>query len=346
MDREKQELLVISGRRSLVRTLRLQWSELGLAVRHLPPDVPTLDETQLERAVLVVVDLDLVEPNGLELCERLGASRAVPFIVLLPRPDPSLATLILDRGADDCLAGPVSLQELSLRTRAILRRTGAPLAAPPQPASSKGTQIGDGKGKSRAEAPGNGKLNPERGRSDPRGRRRAALTLAGILIGISVLLASFRWGNGYPVQEQSASDAGLNATVGPLLERLRQDPSDKDALVDLGDAFYDHSEWEDAIAWYEDALYADEGNTDVRARLGTAYFYSGNLEKAKQQWLRVLEMDPDEVQAHYGLAMLYSSQTPPDSEAAAREWETVIRLAPGSQEAGSAERQLETLGKR
>lgn len=125
MEGEERELLVISGRRDLVGTLRHQWSRQGLAVRHLVQNRSPLDEARLEQAALVVVDLESSEAGGMELCDRLGAKRAVRFIVLLPGPDPYLATAVLDRGADDCLAWPVSPQELFLRIQAILRRTAS-----------------------------------------------------------------------------------------------------------------------------------------------------------------------------------------------------------------------------
>lgn len=148
MDREERELLVISSGQSLAHTLRLQWGRQGLAVRHIPKGVP--DQTELERAALVIVDLDSPEAGGLELWDRLGARRATPMIVLLPRSDPNLAMAVLDRGADDCLAKPFNSQELSLRIRAILRRTGTGQAGLSDPTDGASMQIGE-EGENRVE---------------------------------------------------------------------------------------------------------------------------------------------------------------------------------------------------
>lgn len=397
VDERGRELLVISDGQGLALSLKHQWEQRGLAVRQLSKDGLTIGKIPSERAALLVVDLDLPQPDALELCVRLGAQQAVPFIALLPRPDPGLAAAVLDRGADDCLARPFNPQELSMRIQAILRRTGAIQSGPPAPADNGRAQIrkereqvkartsttenaiikgsageikrrrpspipnGDPRGSQRKETPSVGatrgasslRSSQVRGDRGPgfspglptRGPHRTTLAFVvlGALIAVSVVVASFGLGTDVTTNEQVSDEAELSGLVSPLLERLRQNPSDQEAMVGLGNAYYDHGQMEDAIPWYEQALAADPTNSDVRTDLGTAYFYSGNSETAKEQWFKVLEQEPNKAQTHYNLAVLYIHQTPPDNEAAAREWETVIRLAPDSEQAQSAEEQLSKL---
>ena len=143
MDGEERELVVISSSQGLVHSLRLQWEQTGLAVRHLPECALALDRTQLKHAVLLVVDIDSPEAAGLASCERLMAGLNIPFIVLLPGADPDLATEVLDRGAYDCVARLLNLQELYLRIRAILMRTGTMQSVQPATANGAGRQIGN-----------------------------------------------------------------------------------------------------------------------------------------------------------------------------------------------------------
>lgn len=392
-DREERELIVISGGQGLTQTLRLQWEERGLAVRYLSRDALSLDQISWERAALLVVDLDPPEADALELCGRLGANRAVPFIALLPRPDPDLATAVLDRGADDCLARPFNPQELSMRIQAVLRRNGSEplgllrsrdearmgireeqervkaerqrdgqlvttrgrrgaaqtLALPPEEAPPGGRRRKPRRGADNAQPssarPSRDGEEGNRSYGDPKARRRVSLAfvVVGILIAASVLVTSLGMGVGVSPDGQATDEAELGRIVAPLLEQLQQDPTDEAAMVALGNAYYDYGWMEDAIPWYEKALQTIPDDTDVRTDLGTAYFYSGDSEKAKEQWSRVLEREPGKVQTHYNLAVLYLHQTPPDNEAAAREWETVVRLAPDSEEGQSAAEQLKKL---
>jgi two-component system OmpR family response regulator len=72
---------------------------------------------------LVVLDLMLPKLDGLEVCKRLRAVSHVPIIMLTARDDEVDKVLGLELGADDYVTKPFSLEELTLRIRALLRRT-------------------------------------------------------------------------------------------------------------------------------------------------------------------------------------------------------------------------------
>lgn len=191
---------------------------------------------------------------------------------------------------------------------------------------------------------------PRRRREDNRRRITLGIGLVGAIIAAWVLAMSFGTsgggGNSSASQpQQSADTRAIEANVANLQQRLQQNPSDLGAITDLGNAYYDLGRYSEAIPWYEKAIQAAPTNTDVRTDLGTSYFYSGNLDKAKEQWFKVLEQDPNKVQTHYNLAVLYSHQTPPDMDNAVKEWQTVIKLAPDSDQAKSAQKRLQDLGK-
>lgn len=183
------------------------------------------------------------------------------------------------------------------------------------------------------------------------GRQKVAvgIGLVAVMLAAWVLAASLGTGGGGGATgsslQQTPAAKGLDATIAGLQQRLQQDPSDVSAMIDLGNALYDSGRFGDAIPWYEKALQWVPTNTDVRTDLGTSYFYSGNLAKAKEQWFKVLEQEPNKVQTHYNLAVLYSHETPPDTENAAKEWQTVIKLAPDSEQAKTAQKRLQELGK-
>ncbi len=194
---------------------------------------------------------------------------------------------------------------------------------------------------------------PRRRRDGNRRSIAIGIGLVGVVLAAFVLAMSFSGAGGNTTgpatanqpKQASPDTKALEAQIANLQQRLQQDPSDLGATIQLGNAYYDLGRYSDAIPSYEKAVQGAPTNTDVRTDLGTSYFYSGNLEKAKEQWFKVLEQDPNKVQTHYNLAVLYSHETPPDTDSAVKEWQTVIQLDPNSDQAKTAQQRLKELGK-
>ncbi|MFI6045057.1 response regulator [Nocardia sp. NPDC051321] len=71
---------------------------------------------------LVVLDVMLPGFDGLEVCRRIQAERAVPVLMLTARTDETDQLVGLGVGADDYLTKPFSLRVLTARVHALLRR--------------------------------------------------------------------------------------------------------------------------------------------------------------------------------------------------------------------------------
>ncbi|GFN32051.1 winged helix-turn-helix domain-containing protein [Paenibacillus xylaniclasticus] len=67
--------------------------------------------------------------SGLDLCKRNEREWQLPIIMLTAKGDEFDKVLALELGADDYMAKPYSLRELSARIKAVLRRTGRGAAA-------------------------------------------------------------------------------------------------------------------------------------------------------------------------------------------------------------------------
>ncbi len=74
------------------------------------------------RADVVVLDIMMPGPDGLEVLRRIRAETSVPVLMLTARGDEGDRIAGLDLGADDYLAKPCSPRELVSRLRAVLRR--------------------------------------------------------------------------------------------------------------------------------------------------------------------------------------------------------------------------------
>jgi two-component system response regulator MprA len=78
------------------------------------------------RHEVVVLDVLMPEPSGLEVCRAIRArGDDTPILMLTARDLVSDRVAGLDAGADDYLAKPFALEELRARLRALLRRSGA-----------------------------------------------------------------------------------------------------------------------------------------------------------------------------------------------------------------------------
>ena len=86
-----------------------------------PGAVATCERDQPD---LVVLDVMLPGFDGLEVCRRIQAHRAVPVLMLTARGDETDLLVGLGVGADDYLSKPFSMRELVARVHALLRRAG------------------------------------------------------------------------------------------------------------------------------------------------------------------------------------------------------------------------------
>jgi two-component system, OmpR family, response regulator len=78
---------------------------------------------------LVVLDVQMPEMNGLEVCRRVRETSTVPIVFLSSRDEEIDRVVGLETGGDDYVTKPFSPRELAARVRAVLRRWEAAAAA-------------------------------------------------------------------------------------------------------------------------------------------------------------------------------------------------------------------------
>ncbi|MBK9925447.1 MAG: response regulator transcription factor [Anaerolineales bacterium] len=72
---------------------------------------------------LIILDLGLPDMDGVEVCSRLREWTQTPIIILSVRDSERQKVAALDRGADDYLTKPFSIEELLARVRVALRHS-------------------------------------------------------------------------------------------------------------------------------------------------------------------------------------------------------------------------------
>lgn len=75
---------------------------------------------------LVVLDIMIGRPDGLEVTRRLRATSAVPILIVSARGEEADRVAGLELGADDYLTKPFRPRELLARVKALLRRSRLP----------------------------------------------------------------------------------------------------------------------------------------------------------------------------------------------------------------------------
>jgi two-component system response regulator MprA len=109
-------------RRSLAHALTRDGYEVSVA----SDGITALEHLARARQDVLVLDILMPEPNGLEVCRSLrGRGDGTPILMLTARDLVSDRVAGLDAGADDYLVKPFALDELRARLRALLRRSGA-----------------------------------------------------------------------------------------------------------------------------------------------------------------------------------------------------------------------------
>jgi DNA-binding response OmpR family regulator len=117
---QKFRVLVVEDDAQISRVLKLELEHEGYAVETAGDGLAGLEKA-LKEPDLVVLDLMLPKLDGMEVCARIRAKSNVPIIMLTAKDRIPDRVSGLDRGADDYLTKPFSIEELLARVRARLR---------------------------------------------------------------------------------------------------------------------------------------------------------------------------------------------------------------------------------
>lgn len=125
MDTIARRILLVEDDAGIAAPLTSALRGVGHAVDHVSTATEALHAADRTNYHLVVLDLGLPDRDGLEVCRELRAASGVPILVLTARASEADVVVGLDAGADDYVAKPFRLAELTARLRALLRRTAA-----------------------------------------------------------------------------------------------------------------------------------------------------------------------------------------------------------------------------
>jgi two-component system alkaline phosphatase synthesis response regulator PhoP len=117
-----ETVLVVDDEPKIVKQARDYLEKGGFRVVTAADGKMALALARHERPDLVVLDLNLPEMDGLDVCRALRRESDVPIIMLTARVQETDRLIGLELGADDYITKPFSPRELVARVRAVLRR--------------------------------------------------------------------------------------------------------------------------------------------------------------------------------------------------------------------------------
>jgi two-component system OmpR family response regulator len=123
-DAPATRILVVDDEESLADMLTTALRFAGYEVNSASTGFGALEAIKAEPPDLIVLDVNLPDIDGFEVCRRIRKDGFdAPVIFLTARASTDDLRTGFDGGGDDYLTKPFSLEELSLRIEAILRRT-------------------------------------------------------------------------------------------------------------------------------------------------------------------------------------------------------------------------------
>ncbi len=132
-------------------------------------------------------------------------------------------------------------------------------------------------------------------------------------------------GGNMPTLDQMKKMADTKAA--PLLEKLKDDPTNSDLLTKVGNIYESTHQFGDAAGYYDKALQVNPKNVAVRTQLASSLYYKGDVDGAISQLQKALQYDPKDANSLFNLGMI-KWQGKQDGEGALAAWQELLKSNP------------------
>lgn len=118
------KVLLIEDDPAIVENLSAFLKEEDFEVVSVDGQKKAMEQIDVDRPQLILLDVTLAEGNGYSTCTAIKAKYDIPVIFLTALGDEFSVVTGLDMGADDYISKPFRPRELVSRMRSVLRRAG------------------------------------------------------------------------------------------------------------------------------------------------------------------------------------------------------------------------------
>jgi DNA-binding response OmpR family regulator len=119
---QQHTILVVEDETSIASFVSAYLRNAGYGVKTASNAQGALLELASETPALIVLDLNLPDGDGVELCRRIRKGSDVPILMLTARDEDVDKIIGLEVGADDYMTKPFNPRELVARVKSVLRR--------------------------------------------------------------------------------------------------------------------------------------------------------------------------------------------------------------------------------
>jgi len=116
------QVLIVEDDREIRRFVRAALEDEGYRVSEADTVERGIIDAGTRKPDVAILDLGLPDRDGVDFIREVRAFSTLPILVLSARTEESSKVEALDAGADDYLAKPFGVAELTARLRAMLRR--------------------------------------------------------------------------------------------------------------------------------------------------------------------------------------------------------------------------------
>ena len=140
----------------------------------------------------------------------------------------------------------------------------------------------------------------------------------------------------------AAPPADVQKQIDTLQSILKNDPKNLNALIQMGNLYFDTDQFNQAIETYSKVLQIEPKNADVRTDLGIMYRKKGDYDRAIAEFKRAAEVAPKHVNSRYnlGIVLLHDKG---DVKGAIKAWEDYLRVEPTGPRADNIRNQMDKM---
>jgi two-component system, OmpR family, alkaline phosphatase synthesis response regulator PhoP len=118
-----ETILIVEDDQYIVDLISIHLKDLGYNIEHTENGRTGVDLALQNSYALIVLDIMLVEMDGIQVCQRLRAKdNFTPILMLTAKSEEFDKVMGLESGADDYMSKPFGVREFIARVKAILRR--------------------------------------------------------------------------------------------------------------------------------------------------------------------------------------------------------------------------------
>lgn len=153
------------------------------------------------------------------------------------------------------------------------------------------------------------------------------VTAVGVVLLLHLAVVGCRKNEPPRSQEGEAITLSALHEVENYQEILRKDPNNLQALINIGNLYFDTRQDQLAIDHYQRALSIDPRNVNVRTDMAVCYRRRGNPDKAVEELKKVISIDPRHPQSRYNLGVILIHDKN-DIEGGIKAWEGLLENVP------------------